>query len=235
MPNVSLTTSILFILTVVLSLILFVNSFVSETPKSVKNKTTIILLIWLAIQSGLAVSGVYSDSTNSLPPKIFLFGVFPTVIGMVLLFGKESGRQFMDQLSLSRLTMLSVVRVPVEIVLWMLFMHHVIPDIMTFEGWNFDILAGITAPVVVYFGIKQKTRKPLLIIWNAAGLLLLTWIVVISTLSSPFPLQQLAFDQPNIGILYFPFSLLPTFVVPLVYFTHLVSLRTLGKKGKNLS
>ena len=227
MLNVSLTISILFILTVILTLILFVNSFISRTTKSVKNKITIILLIWVAIQTGLSFWGVYYNSTDTIPPRIFLFGVFPMVIGMILLFRTQRGRLWMDHLSLNKLTMLSIVRIPVEIVLWLLFLSETISEIMTFEGWNFDILAGITAPFVAYFGIRNKTRKPLLIVWNVAGLLLLTWIVVISTLASPFPLQQLAFDQPNVAILYFPFSLLPTFVVPIVYFTHLVSLRLL--------
>jgi len=37
----------------------------------------------------------------------------------------------------------------------------------------------------------------------------------------------LAFDQPNIAVLYFPFSWLPTYVVPVVLFCHLAALRKL--------
>lgn len=147
---------------------------------------------------------------------------------MIILFNTAIGRKYIDQLSVNKLTLISLVRIPVEIVLWLLFLTKTIPDIMTFEGWNFDILAGISAPFIAYAWVKLKKRN-LLFIWNALGLLLLTWIVVISTLASPFPLQQLAFDQPNIAILYFPFSLLPTVVVPIVYFSHLASLRLLLK------
>jgi hypothetical protein len=232
LSNVPITVSILFILTAILTLILFVNSFLAITPKSVQRKTLWVLLVWLVVQTGLTFRGAYYGTTDVLPPRILLFGVLPTILAMVLLLKTKSGRKFSDHLSLKQLTLLSVVRVPVEIVLWMLFLNHTIPDIMTFEGWNFDILAGITAPLIVYFGIKQKTRKTLLIAWNIVGIVMLTWIVVIATLASPFPLQQLAFDQPNIAILYFPFSLLPTFVVPVVYFSHLASLRLLLKKPK---
>jgi hypothetical protein len=41
----------------------------------------------------------------------------------------------------------------------------------------------------------------------------------------------MAFDQPNIAILYFPFVWLPSVVVPGVLLAHLVSLRKLFQKA----
>jgi hypothetical protein len=101
---------------------------------------------------------------------------------------------------------------------------------MTFEGRNFDILAGITAPIIAYFSLKKvKLSRNVVLVWNIICLGLLINIVVNGFLSAPSPLQQLAFDQPNIAILNFPFSWLPTFIVPLVLFGHLVSIRQLLK------
>lgn len=93
---------------------------------------------------------------------------------------------------------------------------------MTFEGRNFDILSGLTAPIIFYFGFvtKQLDRKVILI-WNFICLALLINIVVVAILSAPFPFQQFAFDQPNIAVLYFPFNWLPSCVVPLVLLSHL--------------
>jgi hypothetical protein len=51
--------------------------------------------------------------------------------------------------------------------------------------------------------------------------------------STPSPLQKIAFDQPNIAILNFPFSWLPTFIVPIVLLGHLVSIRQLLKEKTN--
>ena len=42
-------------------------------------------------------------------------------------------------------------RVGVEVVLFWLFIKRVVPESMTFEGRNFDIISGITAPFVAYF------------------------------------------------------------------------------------
>lgn len=102
---------------------------------------------------------------------------------------------------------------------------------MTFTGRNFDILAGLSAPFIYYFGyVRQKLNRPILILWNIVSLGLLVNIVVNALLSAPSPIQQFAFDQPNTAILYFPLSLLPTFIVPVVLFAHVVSLRQLLKK-----
>jgi hypothetical protein len=52
-------------------------------------------------------------------------------------------------------------------------------------------------------------------------------IVLTAILSAPLPIQQLAFEQPNIAVMYFPFVYLPGFIVPIVLFSHLVSLKKL--------
>ena len=97
---------------------------------------------------------------------------------------------------------------------------------MTFTGRNFDILAGLTAPLIAYFGIqKNKLSSKVILIWNFLSLALLINIVINAVLSAPFSFQQFAFDQPNIAVLYFPFVYLPGFIVPAVLFGHLVSIR----------
>ena len=102
---------------------------------------------------------------------------------------------------------------------------------MTFEGRNFDIISGITAPIIYYFFfVKNSWRKSLLLAWNFICLALLLNIVITAVLSVPTAFQQFAFDQPNIAILYFPFNLLPAVVVPLVLLSHLAAIRQLLKQ-----
>ena len=66
-----------------------------------------------------------------------------------------------------------------------------------------------------------------LIVWNVLGLGFLLTIVGIAILSAPLPFQQLAFEQPNIAVLRFPYVLLPGIVVPLVGLSHLLHLKQL--------
>ncbi len=132
------------------------------------------------------------------------------------------------------MTYLNVVRIPVEIVLFLLFLHNAVPEIMTFEGRNFDIIAGISAPFIAYYGLtKNRLNRHSILIWNFICLGLLMNIVTNGLFSAPSPIQKFAFDQPNIAILNFPFSWLPTFIVPIVLFGHLTSIRKLLKKKRD--
>jgi len=64
-------------------------------------------------------------------------------------------------------------------------------------------------------------------LWNVICLGLLFNIVINAILSAPTIFQAQAFDQPNIGVFYFPFVWLPCFIVPAVLFSHLVCLKKL--------
>ncbi|SDK00280.1 hypothetical protein [Flavobacterium noncentrifugens] len=184
----------------------------------------IVALCWLAFQSFLSLSGFYLI-TDAFPPRFPLL-VMPTIILMLFLFCTEKGKTFIDSLDIKRLTLFSIIRIPVEFVLFWLFAYKAVPEIMTFEGRNFDILSGISAPIVYYFAfVSQNLNRKLLLAWNFICLGLLLNVVVNALLSVPGTLQQFAFDQPNVAILYFPFALLPSFLVPLVLFSHLASIR----------
>ena len=108
----------------------------------------------------------------------------------------------MDALDVKTLTILHVIRVPVELILLSLFLHKAIPQLMTFEGRNFDILSGITAPFVYYFGFVGKRPKAKIVLaWNFICLALLINIVINAILAAPSPFQKFAFEQPNEPIL----------------------------------
>jgi hypothetical protein len=221
--------SLVFGLTTVATLLLFSWTIKNSALQKTAKTAPVVMLgmtIWLGIQAGLTLENVYNTDTDSFPPKIMLIGILPPVLTIILLFLTSKGRQFMDSLSIKNLTYLNIVRIPVEIVLFCLFLNKAVPELMTFEGRNWDIIAGITAPFIAYFGIrKNRVNRKLLLWWNIICLGLLINIVVNALFSTPSPIQKFAFDQPNIAILNFPFSWLPTFIVPVVFFGHLVSIR----------
>jgi hypothetical protein len=131
---------------------------------------------------------------------------------------------------MATLTILHTIRIGVEIVLFGLFLYKAVPGLMTFEGRNMDIISGLSAPIVYYFGYKKaKLPSAVILGWNLLCLAILLFTVINAILSAPTPLQQLAFDQPMIAILYFPFVWLPGIVVPLVILSHLSAIRQLVK------
>jgi len=121
-----------------------------------------------------------------------------------------------------------------EIVLLQLFIHKMIPELMTFEGRNFDIIMGITAPIIGFLYLKKWLRKKGLLVWNIIGLCLILFILLNGLLSAELPFQQFGFEQPNRALAYFPFVLLPATVVPIVIWTHLTDIIKLIREIKTL-
>lgn len=215
--------SFIFVLIVFLTVLIF---FIAAK----RSKTTLIVLsVWLLLQALIGLSGFYT-ATGNMPPRSTLL-ILPPIIFIVVLFITPKGKKYIDGLNIKTLTVLHTIRLPVEIILYWLFIQKVIPQIMTFEGRNFDIISGLTAPVIFYIGFYViKSGRISILFWNFFCLGLLINVVIIAILSAPFPFQKFAFDQPNIAMQYFPYVWLPCFLVPIVLFSHLASIRQLLKK-----
>jgi hypothetical protein len=185
------------------------------------------LLLWLGLLSILTVIGFFRDFL-ALPPRIaFALGP-PVVFVLYLLFSKKTG-QLLAVTPMASLIYLQSFRIIVELILWLLFHQHAIPEQMTFEGRNWDILTGISAPIVAYLYSKGSITRKALIIWNVIGLLLLFNIVTIALLSTPSPMRVFMNDPANTIIAKFPFIWLPGFIVPLALLLHVMSLKQLLK------
>ena len=222
-PNLPIVLNVLFIATTLLAVFLFYKA----TNRS--GMTLIILFAWLIVQAAIALTGFYEVMTG-FPPRFALLAG-PAVLVIIIVFISAKGRAWLDGLDTKTLTLLHIVRIPVELTLYWLFLQKTVPQIMTFAGRNYDIIAGLTAPLVYYFGyIKNSFGKTALLVWNILCLGLLFNIVITAVLSAPTAFQQFGFEQPNTAILYFPFVWLPCCVVPLVLLAHLVCIRKLMMK-----
>lgn len=182
--------------------------------------------VWGAIIGALSYSGFY-ENTEAFPPRI-LTVLLPTSLLVFYLFKVvDTGA-----LNLGWLFSIHLVRVPVELILHELYLQGSIPEIMTYSGWNFDILSGLSAGIILVLHHTNKLSKQMLKVWNWSTLLLLIIIVKMAILSSPSPVQCLAFDQPNAAILSFPFTWLPAIVVPIVLMSHLFIFRVINLESK---
>ncbi|MDM7921723.1 MAG: hypothetical protein QUS14_05435, partial [Pyrinomonadaceae bacterium] len=178
---------------------------------------------WMIFQVVLAVGGFY-EKFDSVPPRLIIFGPLAALLFILAVFVLSSG-DFFRSLSIRNLTLVHVIRIPVEVVLHWLYTGGAVPREMTLTGYNFDIISGITAIFVYFIAFRQDhVNSRFLIAWNCVGLLLLGVIVTLAIISFPSPMQQIAFEQPNRAVVYFPYIWLPTVIVPIVLFCHLASL-----------
>jgi hypothetical protein len=226
--------SIVFILTTFLTIGFFFYAVRQTVFDTTAAKVVIFLVnFWIFFQGVLALGGFF-QKTQAVPPRLLVFGVIPALLLIIACF-VFARKSFVEPLPLKILTILHVIRIPVEIVLHKLYENNWIPPSMTYSGSNFDILSGITAPIVFWLAFRNgKTNRTLLIVWNVLALLLLINVVSIAVAAIDSPFNPVAAAQQNRAVLYFPFIWLPTIVVPIVLFAHLASLWKLYKlKAEN--
>jgi hypothetical protein len=220
MDNLPVYIYIFFWLIVLLALFLFYKATNYSKP------FIGAFVVWAILQIAISITGFYK-MTSTIPPRFALL-IIPPLILTIVRFNTRKGKQFIDGLSIKSLTLFHIIRIPVELLLFWLFTYKAVPQLMTFEGRNLDLFSGLSAPFVYYYGfVKMKLSKTVLLLWNFVCLALLFNVMFNAILSLPGVFQQFAFEQPNIAILYFPFVLLPSVLVPLVLFSHLATIRQL--------
>jgi hypothetical protein len=180
---------------------------------------------WLGVVAALAGLGVFTHF-DARPPRLLL------VVGAaVVLFAAISRTPLFKRLLAaaprSWPIAIQTMRIPIELSLWVLCLLGRIPEHLTFEGRNVDILVGITAPLTAFALHRGWIRTRGAILWNAASLAALTNIVVMAVTSIPGPLHLDWPGVPNTVVAEFPWVWLPGFLVPLALFGHVTSLRQL--------
>lgn len=187
-----------------------------------------ICCTWLLSQAILAYKGFYL-LTDAVPPRL-VFIILPVLIA-VLFFGlSKQAQKFRSRFHLEKLHYIHLVRIPVEIIfLYGLFQYGFIAEEVTFKGNNWDIIPGLTMPLMALLFWKYKIiNKRLLVIWNMLCFGTLVFTISQAILSAPFPFQVYSFEQPTVAVLYFPFVWLPALVAPLVLLSHLISIKELN-------
>ena len=134
MDQLPIYIPLLFVLTVMATIFWFYWATKSKTY-------LIIAIVWTILQSILGISGIFQN-TQAMPPRLILLGVFPTLLMIAAMFLTAKGRLFIDQINLQTLTYFHTIRIPVEIVLVLLFHQGLVSVYMTYEGTNFDLFSG---------------------------------------------------------------------------------------------
>lgn len=211
-----------FAIAVVFSIILFYITSKNDY------KFLVGILLWASLQCVLVYVGFYED-TMTVPPR-FIIAVIPNLLIVIFTLFSKKTRDWLSTFDLKTLTILHVVRIPVELVLFWLFVGGYVPELMSFSGMNYDILLGITAPLVAILAFRNnRINKSILLGWNIISVLLLTNIIILAIFSTPTALQQFAFDQPNIALMTIPFILLPTIIVPIVLVSNMAGFVILAR------
>jgi hypothetical protein len=180
----------------------------------------IILLIWCVSAVVLGASGVIA-SLHPPVPQTILFGL---VALLLIAYGFSSEfRLWISSVPLEWLVSVHLVRFVGFYFLW-LYEHRQLPfAFAVLSGWG-DIVMATFALVLL---VLRPASRAIYQVWNTLGLADILFVVSTAT--------RLALADPAsmATLLRFPLSLLPTFIVPLIIFTHVVIFLRL--KGERLN
>ncbi len=184
---------------------------------------TLFILAWMLIAAALALSGKLNHF-NATPPPIGLL----VVSGLIATIAVGTSRLVarLVELPFAVLIAAQAVRILVEILIHASSTIGLAPRQMTWDGYNFDVVTGITALVFAPFaGIAPSW---FIFSWNCLGLALLLWVTGIAAVSFPTAFQLLRPD--NIWVASFPYVWLPSILVTAALLGHIIVFRKLATK-----
>jgi hypothetical protein len=195
---------------------------------SVAAVAALFLLAWMALTGALAAGGAIA-LVDGRPP--LLFGLVWVAAALIVAgLRTAAGRRALAATPAAWIIALQVFRVAVELVLWRLHHAGLVPRRMTFEGRNFDVAVGLTAPLVAWLVARGRVGRAGQAVWHLASLSLLVNVVSMAVLSAPGPLRHFRDDVPLVVVGRLPWVWLPTVLVPVALMSHLVSLVRLWRR-----
>lgn len=227
------------LLTLLMALIILIGYYktakktLSEsTRKSHTIKIALGLFLWFLYCFLLGISGFLQ--TFELPPRFPLLTVLPAFLFIGFFLKKHKDSAIIENIPTPWLVYYQSFRIIIESLFVATVAVGFLNPEVTFEGYNYDILFGLSAVIVGFLAFNRKviSNKGLLV-WNYLGLVVIAFIIFLFTTTAFFPelwgsVETLAKKEAG----SFPFVLVPAFLMPSAVFMHVVSIIQLRKKIK---
>lgn len=174
---------------------------------------------WLLLVGGLAKAGVVAQK---MPPGPLLVAA-PAILYVVFGVARNpSSAAFASKIALPALIGAQTFRLFVEIGFHQLAQRGWLPERMTFEGRNWDIVIGLTAPVVALVAVARPDWRRAYQAWNLLGLAL-----VINAMAQAM-ISFAGHGTESMAIGRFPFAYVPGFLAPLAVALHVLTFKALA-------
>ncbi len=213
-----------------------------DLPGEARTRTWLAIAIpftlWLAVIWVAAAGGAFVPRPpipGRLPIPLLPIAIFlPTILALVLLLRSRRVTALLDAIPAHWLVALQVYRVLGGFFL-IYYARGLTPGVFALPAGIGDVTTGLLAlPAAAYVATGTAFVRRVGIAWNLLGLLDFASAISLGAMSSPGPLQVLAFDQPNALIGTYPTVMIPAFAVPSSIVLHILSLRQLVRRGGQL-
>lgn len=181
------------------------------------------VLGWFAVAWTLGSADVFVITADEFPRIQFAI-VTPIVLSLILMLASARGRAVTAATPQTWLVAMQTYRLlgGMFLILWA---QGKMPGEFAIPAGTGDVIIGLTAPFVAWLNYKGSPRAEAVTrAWNVLGIMDLVVALTTGFLTSPSPIQLLAFDRPNLLITTYPIVMVPIFLVPLSIILHGLSL-----------
>lgn len=196
-----------------------------STQRMRKWKLNTLLVIggWLAYITLLSTTNLLTNTQSSF--RIPVLVLLPVSGFITYFFLSNKFKVFVTCFPKMMVVYGQTLRIAVELLIYGSYVQGVIPAHATFEGYNLNIVVGLTAPVIGCMAFLSKTLpSKTLVLWNIVGMgfLAVEMFVFMATLLCPELCGLEHTFSPEFGTM--PYLLLLSVFIPSSVFMHLISI-----------
>ena len=181
------------------------------------------IVLWLVAMAAAALSGLLGRFDLRPPPMVIWFA---SMVVMTLgLAWSPFGRRFADKLPFVALIGFQAFRLPLELIMHRAAVAGIMPNVMSYTGYNFDIVTGATAVPLAIYVWRRPVPRWLIRVWNVTGQILLLVVAGVAFAASPV-FRAFGDDQLNVWVTQFPYAWIAVMVAAAL-FGHAVTFRKL--------
>ncbi len=186
-----------------------------------------VMAAWMALIGGLAASGALAHFDRRPPPMMGVFaGTIVLALGAAL---SPLGRRLAGGLPLGALVGFQAFRLPLELLMHRAAQDGLMPSVMSFGGYNYDIVTGASAALLGLWFVIGRPSRAAVMLWNALGSTLLLVITLIAAAAMP-SFAAFGPDQLNVWVTRFPYVWM-AIMVGSAFFGHVLVFRRLSMEA----
>jgi hypothetical protein len=218
-PSIAIALSALFVFAVW--------TIESDSAPDVRRRRTFLsalgMALWLAGVVALALSGLLGRFDLRPPPMAVWFAL--TLLVPLAVALSPFGRRLALALPFTALVGFQAFRLPLELLMHQAAEDGNMPWVMSYSGYNFDIVTGATALVLGVALSRANVPRAVIAAWNVLGLVLLAVIGSVAFAASPI-FQAFGPENVNTWVTKSPYSTM-SIMVGAALFGHVLVFRKL--------
>ena len=202
-----------------------------SSSKPIRDKLLLIisLIVWQVFIFVVASQGILKS--YEFPPRFAIIFVIHSFIFTGIFLTINRNKKWIGSIPEHWIVYFQSFRILVETLFVLTVAKGILHYQVTIEGYNYDMIFALTAPLVAYLVYHKKIfSRKLILLWNYLGLIVIASIIFLFMTSIYFP-EFYGNEIPLLPLeaLSYPYILIPGFLMPTAVFLHILSIIQVSK------